>query len=221
MFKGLPVYKSYKTLKPFHSISDSISFRVTLCDTNMEAALVLADQFQQTSGVRVICGDALKIKTDAIVSPANSFGDMGGGIDKAIDDFYQKKAQKMVITTIRSDYFGELPVGASLLLSMDHRKLPYLIVAPTMRIPGNVNGTLNAYLAMRASLVAVFKHNETGDKKIHHVIVPTLCTGVGRMPFKESAQQMHKAYENIVMGQWQDVIHPSVAPYVMHRQNLS
>ncbi len=221
MFKGLSVYQSHKTLKPFRNVSKSISLRVTLCDTNEEVALALASQFQYSSGVRIIWGNALKIKTDAIVSPANSFGDMGGGIDKVIDDLYKGEAQKKVIKTIRNDYLGELPVGTALILPMSYRKLPYLIVAPTMRIPGNVSGTLNAYLAMRASLVAVLKHNETCDKKIRDVVVPALCTGVGRMPFKESAQQMLKAYENVVMGQWQDVIHPSVAPYVMHRQNLS
>jgi O-acetyl-ADP-ribose deacetylase (regulator of RNase III) len=29
----------------------------------------------------------LHCKADAVVSPANSFGDMGGGLDKALDDF--------------------------------------------------------------------------------------------------------------------------------------
>ncbi|MCE7993473.1 MAG: phosphatase [Roseivirga sp.] len=162
----------------------------------------------------------MKLKADAIVSPANSFGDMGGGIDKAIDDFYKGKAQKNAIENIRRDFLGELPVGSAIILRMDNRRLAHLIVAPTMRIPGNVSGTINAYLAMRAILVAVFKHNERTPPKIQHIVVPSLCTGVGRMPFVQSAHQMLKAYQNIILGQWKDVIHPSVAPFVMKKQNI-
>lgn len=220
MLQNLFNRKPSKVLKPFELSSSSTQLRITFCDRDEEAASALAHQFQYVKEVRVMVDNALKVRADAIVSPANSFGDMGGGIDKVIDDYYQGEAQKQVMHSIRNDYFGELPVGTAIILPMNHKRLPFLIAAPTMRIPGSVKGTLNAYLAMRALLVAVLKHNQKTSNSIRHILIPGLCTGVGRMPPPEAAEQMYTAYQNIISGDWQEVIHPSIAPYVLHRQNV-
>lgn len=209
-----------KCLKPFGHKSASANLYITFCDKHPEVCQALVNEFRSVPEARIIQGNALKIKADAIVSPANSFGDMSGGIDKAIDDFYKGEAQRAAIRVIQKDFLGELPVGAAIVLGMENRKLPHMIVAPTMRIPGNIRGTINAYLAMRAILVAVLKHNERMPAKIQHIVVPALGTGVGRMPFEEAVQQMSKAYQNIMLRQWEDVVHPSVAPFVMRKQNI-
>lgn len=220
MFLNLFSSTPGKCLKPFGRKSASTNLNITFCDKHPEVCQALVNEFGSVPETRVIQGDALKIKADAIVSPANSFGDMSGGIDKTIDDFYKGGAQSAAIRVIRNDFFGELPVGAAIVLEMENRKLPHIIVAPTMRTPGNIRGTINAYLAMRAVLVAVLKHNESRPVKIEHIVVPALGTGVGRMPFEEAAQQMSKAYQNIMLRQWEDVVHPSAAPFVMRKQNI-
>ena len=93
-------------------------------------------------------------------------------------------------------------------------RFPYLIVAPTMRVPGNVSQSANAYLAMRALLVAVSNHNAVNAEKIHHLAIPSLCTGIGAMCAKESARQMRAGFDNIVCEGWRNILHPAMAPFV-------
>ncbi len=174
---------------------------------------VFARVFAGESNVEVLHGNLLHLTAGALVSPANGFGDMGGGVDKAIGDFFGGQAQKIVQAHIREEFFGEMPVGIASILPMPHRQFPFLIVAPTMRIPGYAGKTINAYLAMRAILVAVTKHNQSNAERINHVAMPSLCTGVGGMPFGEAAGQMHAAVESILKGGYQSVIHPAMAPY--------
>jgi O-acetyl-ADP-ribose deacetylase (regulator of RNase III) len=203
-----------KILKPFGDQA-SISLKLSICEQNKEIALHLAEFFKGEPGVEVLCGNILHLTAGAIVSPANSFGDMGGGLDKAIDDFYSGQAQAQVQKEIREKYWGELPVGCAAIIKMHNPQFPFLIVAPTMRIPGNVSRTINAYLAMRAMLVGVLQFNQESGDRINHIALSSLCTGVGGMPYGEAAEQMLVAYKTIMHEEWRGVVHPSIAPYVL------
>lgn len=103
------------TLKPFAKPSTQ-DLRLSLGDTNPTVATALASAFGGVNDVEVVEGDLLSLSSDAIVSPANSFGDMGGGIDKAIDDFHQGEAQRLLMEAIEEKYYGELPVGVALIV---------------------------------------------------------------------------------------------------------
>jgi O-acetyl-ADP-ribose deacetylase (regulator of RNase III) len=138
---------------------------------------------------------------------------MGGGIDKAIDDFHGGEAQRRVMASICEQFLGELPVGAALVVELPARRFPFVVAAPTMRIPGSVQGSLNAYLSMRAALVAVLRHNAAGGRRIRSLAVPGLGTGVGGMDHDEAAGQMRVAFDNVAGGQWRDVVHPAQAPF--------
>src|SRR3954470_15421694 len=107
----------------------------------------LAEAFADAEHVEVIEGNLLDLSCDALVSPANSFGDMSGGIDKAIDDFHQGTAQRALVAAIAEQFLGELPVGAALVVPLPTRRFSFLVAAPTMRIPGSIRGTINGYLA--------------------------------------------------------------------------
>lgn len=203
-----------ETLKPFGE-QVTVPLKLSICEQNKEKALHLAKFFKEEPGVEVLYGSILHLTAKAIVSPANSFGDMGGGLDKAIDDFYGGEAQARVQKEIRENYWGELPVGCAAIIEMHTPRFPFLIVAPTMRIPGNVSRTINAYLAMRAILVAVLQFNQTRGDKIHHIALSSLCTGVGGMPYHEAAEQMLVAYKTIMHEEWRAIVHPSIAPYVL------
>src|SRR5207247_1370786 len=96
--------------------------------------------------------------------------------------FHQGAAQKAVMAAIAEHFFGELPVGVALVVELSGQRFPFVVAAPTMRIPGSVANTLNAYLAMRAALVAVLRHNKSGGRPIRSLAVPGLGTGVGGMP---------------------------------------
>ena len=140
---------------------------------------------------------------------------MDGGIDQAIDRFYGGAAQRAVLDRIAERFYGELPVGSATVIGMPSVRFPFLVVAPTMRVPGDSRGTINAYLAMRAALIAVLDHNGGGAGRIASVATPGLCTGVGWMSADESASQMRAAYDMIVGGGWRGIIHPLQAPFAL------
>jgi O-acetyl-ADP-ribose deacetylase (regulator of RNase III) len=133
---------------------------------------------------------------DCLVSPANSFGIMDGGMDAAIIRFFGYALQELVQQRILEEYRGEQPVGTSIIVETGHAKHPYLAHTPTMRIPMPIARTDYAYLAMWAMLLAVHRHNRETERQIGSVACSGLGTGVGRMPFPEAARQMALAYRN-------------------------
>lgn len=96
---------------------------------------------------------------------------------------------------------GELLIGKALVIETGDHQIPYLISAPTMRIPTNFNisTSINAYLAMKAALIQAMEH-----EKINSVAIPGLCTGIGRMDPDIAAKQMYFAYKEIVLGRKMD-----------------
>lgn len=155
---------------------------------------------------------------DAIVSPANSFGFMDGGIDMAYSMHFGWQMQKRLQKVIREEHNGELLVGNAIIIpAYDEQHIPkedmsdynegqlikYLISAPTMRVPLDVSTTVNAYLAFRAIILAVHNHNKkaAGTDKIRSVLCPGLGTAVGLMPKVRCANQMLQAFETYELGQ--------------------
>jgi len=205
-----------KTHKPFGPVAAD-RLRLSLCDRNSEVAEELASCFRHDDAVEVVQGHLFDLDCDGVVSPANSFGDMSGGIDKVIDDFHGGAAQTAVRAAIERLFLGELPVGAAVVVELSARRFPFVVAAPTMRIPATVHGSINAYLAMRAALVAVLRHNAKGRRPIRTLAVPGLGTGVGGMDVGDAAEQMRTAYDNVMNEGWRRVIHPALAPYVRWR----
>lgn len=78
--------------------------------------------------------------------------------------------------------------------------VPYLVVAPTMRAPVSVAQTLNAYLAFRAALRAVRRHNARHPDAIRAVACPGMGTGTGEMPPGVCAKQMRAAWDDVGGG---------------------
>lgn len=132
-------------------------------------------------------------KVDCLVSPANSFGLMDGGMDQAITDYFGEQLQKRVQQHITENYASEQPVGTSFIIETHNEKIPYLAHTPTMRVPAIVKDTDNAYLAMRATMIEAEKH-----ENINTVAVPAFCYGVGQMHGSDVAYQMAKAYLQII-----------------------
>jgi O-acetyl-ADP-ribose deacetylase (regulator of RNase III) len=201
--------------KPFSTRLPADALRVSLCDQSADMTDAWLESFSDLDAVEIVQADILELRCDALVSPANSFGDMDGGLDRAIDNFFSGRAQARVKERIADRFYGELPVGMALLIEMSDRRFPYLICAPTVRVPGDASRTLNAYLAMRAVLVAVLQGPPAEKRPLRSVAVPGLCTGVGGMAPRTAARQMRAAYDNILGGQWRQVCHSALAPFAM------
>lgn len=151
--------------------------------------------FAQYDNIEVARGDYFEQPADAMLSPANSFGIMDGGLDAAIVEQLGHGIQRRVQEMILEDWHGEMPVGVAAVVETGHATWPYLVVAPTMRVPESAALTLNAYLAFRAALLAVKKFNETHDeRRINSMLVSGLGTGVGGMDPRRCAAQMRVAY---------------------------
>jgi O-acetyl-ADP-ribose deacetylase (regulator of RNase III) len=135
---------------------------------------------------------------DCIVSPANSFGIMDGGVDAAISYFFGWSLMERVQKRILEEFLGEQPVGTSIIVETGKAKHPYLAHTPTMRVPMPIAHTDHVYTAMWAMLLAVRKHNTRSEKPIGIVACPGLGTGVGQMPFCEAARQMALAYRHFL-----------------------
>lgn len=157
--------------------------------------------FVQEQQVSIIEGDITTIECDAIVSPANSFGFMDGGLDYALSERFGWDLEKQLQQQIKALPEGELLVGQAIVLPTNDATVPFLISAPTMRIPTNFNidTSVNAYLAMKAILIKAKNHD-----RISSVAIPGLCTGVGRMQPMIAARQMFQAYKEIILGQRMD-----------------
>jgi O-acetyl-ADP-ribose deacetylase (regulator of RNase III) len=175
-----------------------VPLKMILCDINRRITHAWEPYFKGIENVEIRRGNIFEVEADALVSPANSFGFMDGGLDYAISDFFEWKIQPRVQEVLRERCFGELPVGMAVVVETGERKFPYLVSAPTMRTPTDVSRTLNAYLAMRAILVAVLSFNREHPGAIGSVAVPGLGTAVGRMPADRCARQMRAAYDSVL-----------------------
>ncbi|NME72400.1 macro domain-containing protein [Flammeovirga aprica] len=157
--------------------------------------------FEGVDNVEVRNQSIFDLSCDAIVSPANSFGYMNGGIDFAISKTLGWHIEKKLQQKLRDDYFGELLVGQATIVTTDHPQFPYLISAPTMRTPMTILRSPNIYLATKAILTLLL-HGKLEDgtplkEKITSIAIPGLGTGVGQVPPLLCARQMRIAWEDV------------------------
>jgi O-acetyl-ADP-ribose deacetylase (regulator of RNase III) len=145
--------------------------------------------------------DPIDVTADAIVSPANSFGFMDGGIDAVYTYQLGIQVQEGLRAVLARDFGGELPVGQAVIVPTGRREIPWCVSAPTMRTPRDVSATVNAFLAFRAALIAVLEHNRGQDTPIRTILCPGLGTAVGRMPVRRCAHQMRAAWDRVFGGQ--------------------
>lgn len=166
---------------------------IHLRDLNSRLVDAWEKQFADEPDVQVSAGDIFGVRCDGIVSPANSFGYMDGGIDLAYSHHFGWELQSRLQAVLQEHHGGELPVGQAVIVATGNEDIPWLISAPTMRVPRDVGDSVNAYLAFRAALRAVEEHNRISDQPIRSVLCPGLATAIGRMPPERCALQMHAA----------------------------
>jgi O-acetyl-ADP-ribose deacetylase (regulator of RNase III) len=171
--------------------------RLILCDVNEALCKCWSELFSRgfKGHVHIVNSGFEQVlplgSIDCIVSPGNSFGLMDGGIDQKIIEFFGPELQAKVQRAILGDYFGQQPVGTSLVVETGHSLCPYLAHTPTMRVPASIVGTDNIYNAMRAMLIAVSR-----VAAVKTVLCPGLGTLTGKVSPEEAARQMYVAYCN-------------------------
>lgn len=172
-----------------------LDFKLILADPKAELCDAWRSYFSDCSKVSIHHGCFEEVQRyDCMVSAANSFGLMDGGVDMAIINYFGFELMDRVQARIIDEYRGEQPIGTSMIVETGHRKHPFIAHTPTMRVPMSISKTDNVYLAMWAMLLAVWRHNQQGRKPIKTVVCPGLGTATGQVSYNQAAKLMFLAY---------------------------
>lgn len=181
--------------------------RVALVAREDELAKAWADAFENVNSVEIRSGSILDVECDAIVSPANSFGFMDGGIDLLYARHFGWQVQDDLRRVIFQRHHGELLVGQAEIVETGVSTPAFLIAAPTMRVPMILGkDSINPYLATRAVLLLA-KHGQFSagrlagtplSARLETIAFPGMGTGVGRVSAEICARQMRAAYDEVM-----------------------
>ena len=128
--------------------------------------------------IQIQKGDITKVKADAIVNPANSYGWMGGGSAGAIKKNGGEEIEKEII--------DKAPLEIGKAVATTAGKLPYkaVIHAPTMESPAEKAMDYNVEMAVRGALLLA------DDQGFKTIAMPGMGTGIGDFPKDKAAKIM-------------------------------
>lgn len=180
--------------------------KIILCSVDDRLNNAWLEQCGHFDKVEIHQGSILNVQCDAVVSPANSFGFMDGGIDAVYMNYFGQQIQMTVRRQILDFHHGELVVGNADIVATENLSIPYLIVAPTMRVPMILHDSVNAYLAARAVFILCkhgrFNNGNYAEQQISNhvttIAIPGLGTGVGKIGARNCAKQVRQAIDDIL-----------------------
>lgn len=151
--------------------------KITICDLNVAVLGGWPKEWPTIPDTDIVLRHCsiIDVECDAVVSPANSFGFMDGGVDYAYSEHFGWHVQARLQAAIATRPFGELLVGEAQIVSTDTKHIPYLISAPTMRVPKRIADPADIMLAVRAAVALARKHS------FSHIAFPGMGTGCGEV----------------------------------------
>src|SRR5262245_1838717 len=99
-------------------------FVFELRDIDADVVRAWEKYFVGIANVRVSHGDIFELSADAIVSPANSFGYMDGGIDLVYLHRFGWELQARLQGHLKEEHDGELPVGQAIIVETHDAAIP-------------------------------------------------------------------------------------------------
>ena len=200
---------------------EKLGFKLIVSAINEELHAEFVKAFEGFPDVEVVFQRFEDTEFDCVVSAANSFGLMDGGVDQCITDLFGIQMMHRVQNRIIQEFAGEQPVGTSIIVRGNENpeeNNKYVAHTPTMRVPKDVMGSEDPYNAMKSALLAVKAHNRKidlsggqsyvqnedgskflfGDSRINSLVTPGLATLCGRVPYDKAAKQMALATYNVM-----------------------
>ena len=126
-------------------------------------------------------GDLTKLAVDAIVNPANSFGEMGGGVAGVIRRIGGEAIEEEAVKQ------APIPIGQAILTTAGSLLCKKVIHAPTMVNPAQ---RTDAASVRKATVAALEAADQAG---LSSIAFPGMGTGVGRVPLDVAALTMVQA----------------------------
>lgn len=145
--------------------------KIILVDTNQ----AVVEAWRAVGLEEAHCGSIFDYPAVAIVSPANSFGFMDGGIDLAYSERFGWEVQDRVQARIQDAFGGELLIGQALSVETEDPNFPLLIAAPTMRVPMVIPDPNHVRIATRAAVRTAIELN------LNSIAMPGMGAGSGKV----------------------------------------
>jgi O-acetyl-ADP-ribose deacetylase (regulator of RNase III) len=172
-----------------------MTFKVVLVDVNPKMIASWRHSFEENPEVTVVHGSMLDQNVDAWVSPTNSRGHLGGGLDAIIKKYLGAQIEKRVQAEIGRLYNGRMPVGCATCVPAGGMMPKFLISTPTMTANReDVSDTLNVALACAAAFQMVHAQNARAPGSITSVALPGLGAANAKTPVEICADLMWTAY---------------------------
>lgn len=175
---------------------DPRDIMVNLVTNNAEMADAWRVAFRGLDGIRIFEGDFAEFmrrhpEIDGVVAPANSYGLMDGGFDRAIAEWFGPALPKAVRAYIMGHFCGEQPIATSFAIDVPGCGGMKLIHTPTMRIPNRILDPMVVYQCMRTSMIVA------ADAGCTNIVVPAFGGTTGFLPFMKIAQLMAEGYMQV------------------------
>lgn len=129
-------------------------------------------------------GDITKLRVTAVVSPANSYGYMRGGVDLAYTNHFGPGVEHSLRALIATLPEGYLPIGQALAVATGDARIPYLVSAPTMKTPQRLDGPETVIAASRAAVRCAL------EQGYESLAFPGMGTGTGGLDMAVAARGM-------------------------------
>lgn len=129
-------------------------------------------------------GDITQVKADAVVNPANSLGEMGGGLAAVL--------RRLGGAVIETEAMAQAPIAVGEAISTTAGQLPFRFVihSPTMEKPSE---TTTVEKVRQATLAAVMCADSYGVKIL---ALPGMGTGVGGLSPASAAEIIIETLRN-------------------------
>ena len=169
---------------------------IHLVDVDNRVIRAWERKFFDEGNVRIVNMDVVEYleknsTMDGVVSAANSFGIMTGGIDAAYIQYFGSELQEAVQRKIAEEYFGEQPVGTSVVVEIPNYPGILLIHTPSMRTPQPIIDPRIVYSCTRTALVEAIRCS------VKNLILPAFGHLTGKVPADIVSELMYRAYQDV------------------------
>ncbi|MFT4243831.1 MAG: macro domain-containing protein [Candidatus Woesearchaeota archaeon] len=173
---------------------------IIFVDRNFEVIQSLVSSFSSINGPKFIHTDIFSQGFGTLISPANSIGNMDGGIDLEYREKFSG-IEDRIQSFIKETHSGKLQIGSAQMVPTYDSQFPYIIFSPTIETPCDPTSEENIYRASKAVFQTALEYNRKGtipeDEKISRLLIPGFGTGYAQFDPQLSARQVAKAYRDV------------------------